>query len=141
MQDLAGARRDLGKLAGERRLALGIERAARPRHCDGKGSKHRQLGGECLGRSDADLRTGKRRQHDVGLARDRAFRLVDDRDDLLPRLAAIAQCRQRVGGFARLRNDDRRAVARHRRRAVAEFRGDIRLDRDAGEGFEPVFRD
>jgi len=47
---------------------------------------------------------------DIGLARDRAFRLVDDGDDLLPLLAAIAQRGQRVGGLARLRDDDRGAA-------------------------------
>src|SRR5260221_311895 len=82
---------------------------------------------------DADLGAGEGRQDHIGLARDRAFRLVDDGDDLLSGLAAIAQRRERVEGLAGLRNDDRGAVARHRRRAVAEFRGDIGLDRDAGE--------
>ncbi len=36
---------------------------------------------------------------------------------------------------------ERGAVPRHRRGAVAEFRGDVGLDRDAGDLFEPVFGD
>ncbi len=141
VQYLAGARRDLGELAGERRLARGVDRAARPRQRDGERGQHRELRRKGLGRGDADLRAGQGRQHDVGLARDRAFRLIDDRDDLLPGLAAIAQRRQRVGGLARLRDDERGAVFRHRRGAVAEFGGDVGLDRDAGDAFEPVFGD
>ena len=84
---------------------------------------------------------GQGRQHDVGLARDRAFRLVDDGDDLLRLRLGIAQRRQGVGGLARLRDKDRRAAARHRRRAVAELRGNVDLDRDAGDPLEPVFGD
>ena len=141
MQNLAGARRDLGELAGERRLAVRVDRAARPRHRDRERGQNRELRRERLGRGDADLRPGQSVKHDVGLARDRAFRLVDDRDDLLPGFAAVAQRRQRVGGLARLRDDERRAVARHRRSAIAELRGDVGLDRNAGDPFEPVFRD
>jgi hypothetical protein len=40
-----------------------------------------------------------------------------------------------------LRHEDRRAAPGHRRGAVAELRGDVDLDGNAGDPLEPVFRD
>ena len=40
-----------------------------------------------------------------------------------------------------MRDEDRRPAARHRRRAIAELRRDVDLDRDAGDPLEPVFGD
>ena len=91
VQDFAGARRHLGELAGEPGLLRGVDRAARPRHRDCEGGEDSELRRKGLGRGDADLGAGEGRQDHVGLARDRALRLVDDGDDLLPGLAAIAQ--------------------------------------------------
>ena len=56
-------------------------------------------------------------------------------------LARIAQRRQRVGGLARLRHDDRQAPRPERRRAIAVFGSDIDLDRQMGKALEPVFGD
>ena len=140
VQDFAGARRHLGELAGEPGLLRGVDRAARPRHRDREGGEDSELRRKGLGRGDADLGAGEGRQDHIAFARDRALGLVDDCDDLLAGLAAITQCRQRIGRLAGLRNDDRRAVARHRRRAIAELGGDIGLDRNPRQGFEPVFR-
>ena len=60
---------------------------------------------------------------------------------MLPLLLGVAKGRERVGGLARLRNEDRKSARLQRRLAVAEFGRDIDLDRQAGETLEPVFRD
>ena len=60
---------------------------------------------------------------------------------MLPVLARIAQRRQRVGGLARLRNEDRERARIERRLAVAELGGDIDFDRQVREPLEPVSRD
>ena len=78
---------------------------------------------------------------DVGFARDGRFAHVDDRADRHARLAAVAQRGQRVGGLARLRNEERRAALRDRHLAIAELGGDIDVDRQAREALEPVFAD
>jgi hypothetical protein len=44
-------------------------------------------------------------------------------------LFRIAQRRQRVGGLPRLGNEDGEITGFKRRAAIAEFRGDIDLDR------------
>jgi len=65
---------------------------------------------------------------------------VDDRDDPSGLAPAIAQRGQRVGGLARLADDDCQRALGDRRLAVAEFRGDIDVDRYAGKPLDPVFR-
>jgi hypothetical protein len=75
---------------------------------------------------------------DVGFARDRRFAHVDDGADRHALLAAIAQRRQRVGGFARLRDEQRGRVLGQRHLAVAELGGDVDVDRQARVALEPV---
>ena len=58
-----------------------------------------------------------------------------------PLRLGIAQRRQRVGGFARLRDEQRRAVLRIDRIAIAQFGGDIDFHRQARQLLEPVFAD
>ena len=53
----------------------------------------------------------------------------------------IAQRGERIGGFARLADEERPGGGRERRLAVAELGGDIDLDRQARQLLEPVFRD
>ena len=52
----------------------------------------------------------------------------------------VAQRRQRVGGLARLRDEDGEIARLERGFAVAEFRRDIDFHRQLGEALEPVFR-
>ena len=80
-------------------------------------------------------------QYDIGLASDRAFRLVDDGDDLLTLGLGVAQSRQRDRSLRRLRHNDRRTTFRHRRLPAAELRGDVDLHRNAGDTLEPLFGD
>ncbi len=61
--------------------------------------------------------------------------------DVLLLLLGVAQRRQRVGGLARLRDEDREPAGLQRRLAVAELGGDIDLDRQPREALEPVFAD
>ena len=114
------------------------DRAARPGQSHCETGQDSELGGKCLGRGDANFGAGQCRQYDVGLAGDRAFRLVHDRDDFLALRLCITQRRQGVGGLARLRDEYRRTTARHCRGAIAELRGDVDLDRNAGDPLEPV---
>ena len=56
-------------------------------------------------------------------------------------LARTAQRRQRVGGLAGLRNEDRQLAGLERHVAVAELGGDVDIDRQMRKAFEPVPRD
>ena len=117
------------------------EHAARPPGRDRQRGQHRELAGEGLGRGHADLGSGERRHHHVALARDGRGRHVDDRQHVLLVLPGVAQRRQRVGGLARLRDEDREPARLERHLAVAELGRDVDLDRQAGETLEPVLGD
>ncbi len=80
-------------------------------------------------------------EHRVGLARHRAFWLVHDGGDVLALRPGITQGRQRVGGLAGLRDEEREPARRHVGGAIAEFRGDIDLAGHARDLLDPVFRD
>ena len=54
---------------------------------------------------------------------------------------AIAERGERIGGLARLRDEERRASLVERRLAIAELRGDIDIDRQPRPALEPVFGD
>ena len=115
--------------------------AARLAGGDRERGQHHQLAGEGLGRGDADFGTGQRRQHGLAFARDRRGRHVDHGERMHALRLGVAQRRQRVGGLAGLRNEDREIALAQRRLAVAEFRGDIEFDRHARQPLEPVFGD
>ena len=121
-------------------LVLWRKLAARAAGGDGEAGEHRQLAGEGFGRGDADLGTGQRRHHHVAFARDGRGRHIDHRQRVLLVLLGIAQAGQRVGGLARLRDEDGEIAGFQRRLAVTEFGGDIDLHRQFGEALEPVFR-
>ena len=114
---LAIARR-FGELRAPAPSPARRDRAARHAGAHGQRCQHRQLAGEGLGRGDADLRAGQGRQDHIGFARDGRFPHIDDRADRHACLAAIAQRGQRVGGLARLRDEQRGA-----RSSTAAFRG------------------
>ena len=84
---------------------------------------------------------GQRRQHGFAFARDGRGRHVDDGERMHALLFGVAQRRQRIGGLAGLRNEDRQIALAQRRLAVAEFGGDIEFDRQRGQPLEPVFGD
>ena len=136
--DQAG-RRD--EFADQRPLLGFAHRAARPRQSDRQTGDDGELAGEGLGRGDADLRPGERWRSGVGEAGDRGGRHVDDADRLGPLRLGVAQRSQRVGGLARLRDDDRQTVRLDRGLAIAIFGGDVDLDRQAGEALDPIFAD
>ena len=52
-----------------------------------------------------------------------------------------SQCRECIGGFAALAYQQAQAAGRHRGLAVAEFAGDVGVDGDARDRFEPVTAD
>ena len=115
--------------------------AARLAGGDRERGQHHQLAGEGFGRGDADFGTGQRLQHGLAFARDRRGRHVDHGQRVHALALGVAQRGQRVGGLAGLRNEDREIALAQRRLAVAEFGGDIDLDRHAREPLEPVFGD
>ena len=115
--------------------------AARPAEADRQAGEHGQLGGERLGRGDADLGAGQRRQHRIGLAGDGGGAHVDDGRDALALRPAVAQRRQGIGRLAGLRDEHGEPARRQRRLAVAELRGDVDLHRQARIALQPVLAD
>ena len=105
---------------------------------DGERGQRGELAGESLGRGDPDLGAGERRRERVGQTGDARVRHVDDADRLRSPLLHVAQRSERVGRLARLRDDDRQAPVVDRRLAIAVFRGDIDLDRQAREPLDPI---
>ncbi len=122
-------------------LFLAAHQPLGDRHMRRQGGKHGQLAAEGLGRGNADFGPGVRRQQQVRLARHRTGGYVDDHRDGLAVLLAVPQRRQRVGGFAALRDEQRQTAFFEDRFAIAEFGGDIDVHRDTRELLEPVFGD
>src|SRR3546814_20967328 len=52
----------------------------------------------------------------------------------------MAKRGERIGGFARLADEERQAIRLDHRRTIAKFRCHIEIDRHARELFEPVAR-
>src|SRR5438552_2545220 len=77
--------------------------------------------------------------HAVTLQRHRTADDVGDGDHLGLALPRLADRRQRVGGFTRLRDADHQGVLVDDRLAIAEFRGGFDLDRKARQVLDDVF--
>ena len=95
--------------------SIGADHAARLAGGDGEAGKHGQLAGEGFGRGDADLWARQGRKNDIRFPRDGGFAHIHHRDDVLTLRAAIAQRRERIGGLARLRDEQCRAALRRAR--------------------------
>ncbi len=80
------------------------------------------VGDEGLGRGDRDLRARVQVDASVGVSRGRAADHVGDRQGERASLLGLPQPDQRVGGFARLRDDHGQGVGADRRPPVAELR-------------------
>ena len=89
------------------------------------------LARERLGGRDADLRTGVQVDAAVVLARDRRAHHVHEAERLRAAALRLAHGRQRVGRFARLRDDDAQRLVGDDRVAVAELRRVLHLAADA----------
>src|ERR1700730_2039453 len=124
--------------ADEIALVVFRKRATRAAGGDREAGECRELASKRLGGGNANFRPRQRRDHSLALARDRRGRYVDDGERVLAMLLGVAERSERVGGLARLRDEDRKPVLRHRRIAVAEFRRDIEIDRKPREALEPV---
>ena len=113
-----------------------VERPAQAAEANGEEEERRQLGGEGLGGSDADLRTGMRVEDVVRLAGNGgADHVADGESAGSPRLG-FAEAAQRVGGLAALRDGDAEGPRVDERLAIAELARQIDLDRDAGQGLD-----
>ena len=112
-----------------------------PAQVEGQQGQHGDLGRERLGAGDADLGAGMEVDPAVGLAGDRAADGVDDRQGRVPAALGLAEGAQRVGGLARLAEDEDQRPVVERRVAVAEFAGVLDLDRQVGEPLDQVFAD
>ena len=99
-----------------------------------------QLGAVCLGGGNGNFRTCPSVQGGVGLARNAGADHVDNAHRAHAALLAKAQGCQRVGGFAALADDQGKGVWLQHRVAVAEFAGDIHLDRNPGKAFQHIAR-
>ena len=93
--------------------------------------QRRQLAGERLGRRHADLRPACVISVPGGLARDHGADHVADGQRLRALLLGLALRRQRVGGFAGLRNHHRQRVVADDRIAIAELAAVIHFHRNA----------
>src|SRR3546814_18253122 len=65
-------------------------------------------------------------------------------DTLLPYTTlfrSMAQRRERIGGLARLRDEQRQPAGLQHRVTIAKLAGDVDVDGDAREGLEPIFGD
>ena len=131
-QGFVQSARHLDQRLRQRLLVACVQHAAGAAGGNGKAGQSGKLTGKSLGRGDADFRPGKRRHHHVALAGDGRGRHVVG--------AGVAQARERIGGFARLRNANGEVSGRKRHVAVTEFRGDVDLDRQMRKLLEPVTR-
>ena len=66
----------------------------------------------------------------IGFARNSRTGSVDDRDDLRPLFAGVADCLDRIHRFAALRNRDNQGLFSNNRVSVAEFAGEFDFDGD-----------
>ena len=108
----------------------------------GEQDQRDQLGGEGLGRGDADFRPGPGQETEVGGADQRRFRHVADAQaGAMAERLGVFQRREGVSRFARLRQRDDQRAGRHGRFAVAVFAGDFDAARQAGDAFDPVTGD
>ncbi len=101
-----------------------------------------QLGRECLGRGDADLRAGARQHHQVRFPYQRAFRHVADRQRRqVAELLAQSHRGQRIGRLPGLRNRYQQGVLLDHGIAVAVFAGDLDPTRQPAVLFDEVTGD
>ena len=121
-------------------LLLFIEMSAGLRQGQGQHEQPDQLGGEGLGRGNADLGAGAGDVSQLAFAHHRAGGHIADRQGVLHALRArMLERGQRVGGFAALADrDDQGARIRHAV-AIAVFTGDLDAGRYPGNRFKPVF--
>jgi hypothetical protein len=56
-------------------------------------------------------------------------------------IPGVAQCRQSIGGFPGLRDEQREIAGFERCLAVPEFGGDVDVDRQPRKALEPVLPD
>ena len=140
VEHLGGAGRNVDQGLGDAGFGFVVERPPGPAQRNGQTGQDGQLRGEGLGRGDPHFRSGIGLQHQVGFAGNGRFRHVDDGDDRLTLFAGIAQRRQGVRRFPRLRDEQRHTIFGHEQVAVAELGGDIHLHRNAGQAFDPIAR-
>ena len=132
-------RRQVAQMAQRIFFLFGVQMAAQLGERERQHVKRGQLRGECLGGRHADLGAGAREELELRLAHHGAGRHVADGERMrVAEFACVAQCGQRVGGFARLRDHDDQRVRVGHRLAVAVFAGDFHLRRDLGDRFKPV---
>ena len=110
-------------------------------HVRRQGCQHSKLAGEGLGRGDANLRSRMGRQQKVRLACHRTGWDIHNGADRLAVFLAMAQGRQGICRLTTLGNEQGETTWLENRVTIAEFRGNIDINRHAGELLEPVFGD
>ena len=91
-----------------------------------------------LGGCHGDFRAGIGVDHLVGFAGDGGTDDVGHGQRAGAQAFCLAQGGQRVARFAGLADDDHQAAGINQRIAIAEFAGNVRLHRDAGEFFQVI---
>jgi hypothetical protein len=137
-EDLAG---EIGcALQGGDILAAAAEtHVAHAADVEGEHGADHELRGEGLGGRDPDLGAGVLVDAAVGFAGDGGADDVGNGEDLVALALRFAQGGERVDGLARLAHHEEERVAVQRHVPVAELRGVVALDRDAGEALDQVF--
>ena len=109
---------------------------------DHQHAKGHQLGGERFGRGNTDFRARTREHHELRLAHERALGHVTDGERTqIARLFSQTQCRQGVGGFARLADRHEQRIFRNDRITIAIFARDLDRTRNLGELLDQIVSD
>ena len=103
--------------------------------------KNGQLGGEGLGRGDANFQSGAGHQAVVADLGQRTFRHVADSEtsQVVPLFGQL-ESRQRIGGLAGLRDGQHQRAIGHCRGPVTVLAGNLDHHRNPGQGLDPVTR-
>ena len=141
LDDVAHLVRQRDQIGEQLARALLGQRAGTAAEVDPQQRDGDQLGGERLGRRDTDLRTGMRVERVIGEARDRGLDDVRDRKHLRALLLGLADRFHRIERLARLADRDHQVTGADDRIAIAELRGEVDLDRNAGERFDDELAD
>ena len=141
LQRLLEQLRQLQQRVDVRLRRLGGQHAARLAQTQPQQIQRDELRREGFGRRHADFRSGVRVDRAVGFAGRHAADHVADGDAGRALALRFAQRGERVGGLARLRDDDRQRVGRDDGIPVAVFGSVIDLDRHLRELLDEIFPD
>jgi hypothetical protein len=138
-ENLLQLARNLREFLDEGAGAFRVERTSYLSHIHAEDKKSGDLRRECFRRSNADLGPSVSQQCSTGFARDHGPDYVADGERLRAFVLRLAKRSQRVGRFARLRDDNRQGIGRDDGIAVAEFTAVIDFNGKPRQPFDDEF--